>query len=249
MNTAVLKAIAVTAELTSTELSATALRVLAADLAAYPDASVMRALDRCRKELTGRLTPAAIFDRIDDGRPTADEAWAIAMLATDEAETVVWTSEIAQAWQIAQPIFENRDKVGARMAFRDAYDRLCRSARTEKRSAAWTVSIGWDGARREAALSSAVVAGYLPAADAQKLLPGPNDVGAVGRLLLGAPSQPGDDVSPEVVERCKNLIAGLNAAAERREAERQEQLRIERDAFERRRREAIAAANGGARSD
>lgn len=241
MNPEILKAIAVTAELTSTELSAAALRVLAADLAAYPEAAVMRALDRCRKELTGRLTPAAIFERIDDGRPTADEAWAIAMMATDEAETVVWTGEIAQAWEIAKPIFEGRDKVGARMAFRDAYDRLCRAARATKSAAKWSVSIGWDAGRRDTALVAAVTAGYLPAPEAQKLLSGPQDVGAVGRLLLGAPANPGDEISPEVAERCRALLAGLNESASRMEEARQSKIQREREDFERRRQAAIDA--------
>lgn len=246
MSAELLKAIAVTAELTSTELSATALKVLAADLAPYPEPAVMRALDRCRKELTGRLTPAAIFERLDDGRPTADEAWAIAMLATDEAETVVWTSEIAQAWEIAQPIFEGRDKVGARMAFRDAYDRLCRAGRETKTPATWSVSIGWDAGRREAALTAAVVAGHLPAPEALKLLPGPQDVGAVGRLLLGAPAEPGDEISPEVATRCRALLDGLSESARRMEEERQAKIRREREEFERRRQAAIDAARGAA---
>lgn len=216
MSPDLLKAIAITAELTGTELSAPALKTIAADLSAYPLAAVFGALDRCRRELTGRLTLAAIIERIDDGWPTADEAWAIAMLATDEAETVVWTAEIAQAWQIVQPIFQGRDRVGARVAFRETYDRLCRAARAEKRPAAWSVSIGWDAARREAALSSAVVAGYLPAAEAQKLLPGPRDVGPVGRLLLGAPAETSDQVSPEVMERCRSLLDGLKKFERRR---------------------------------
>ena len=79
MKPSILKAIAVTAELTGTELSEAALRVMAGDLDTYPEAAVLRALDRCRRELKTRLTLAAALERIEgqDGRPGADEAWAI----------------------------------------------------------------------------------------------------------------------------------------------------------------------------
>ena len=68
---ALLQAIAVTAELTGTQLSEGAARVLAADVAPYPEKQVMGALVRCRKELRGRLTVADIIARLDDGRPGA----------------------------------------------------------------------------------------------------------------------------------------------------------------------------------
>ena len=48
MKPSILKAVAVTAELTGTELSEAALRVMAGDLDAHPEAAVLRALDRCR---------------------------------------------------------------------------------------------------------------------------------------------------------------------------------------------------------
>ena len=78
-----LQALAVTAELTGTELSEPAARVMANDLAAYPVQQVLGALTRCRRELKGRLTVAAILERLDDGRPGPNEAWA--MIPQDEA--------------------------------------------------------------------------------------------------------------------------------------------------------------------
>jgi hypothetical protein len=54
-------------------------------------------------------SPADIIGQIDaaerrDGRPGADEAWAAALLCRDEAETVVWTNEMSEAWQIAKTV-------------------------------------------------------------------------------------------------------------------------------------------------
>ena len=71
------EALAVTAELTGTELSVAAAKVMATDLAAYPRQQVLGALARCRRELKTRLTMAAVIERLDDGRPGAEEAWAM----------------------------------------------------------------------------------------------------------------------------------------------------------------------------
>ncbi|WP_225547290.1 hypothetical protein [Chromobacterium violaceum] len=168
----ILEAVAVTAELTGAEFSAAAQAVMVRDLLGYPKESVLRALSRCRRELTGRLTLAAILDRLDDGRPGADEAWGVVARALgDESETVVWTEEMAAAAAPARELMMLGDKVGARMAFRDAYERIVSDARSERRSVTWRVSPGSDAERRVAAIVRAVELGRLPAAQAQLLLP------------------------------------------------------------------------------
>lgn len=186
MKASILKAVAVTAELTGAELSEAALRVMAGDLDAYTEAAVLRALDRCRRELKTRLTLAAVLERIEeqDGRPGADEAWAIALGATDEADTVVWTDEMAEAFAVARPVLEARDKVGARVAFRDAYERLVREAREAGRGCRWVASIGHDATRREAALTQAVERGRVAIASVAHLLPAPTSSSPVGAALL-----------------------------------------------------------------
>jgi hypothetical protein len=63
------EAVAVTLELTGTTLSEVAARMMADDLARYPEQQVMGALTRCRRELKGRLTIADVISRLDDGRP------------------------------------------------------------------------------------------------------------------------------------------------------------------------------------
>ena len=69
------QALAVTAELTGTALSAAAVDVMVDDLQTHDTAAVLSALNRCRRELTGRLSLAAILERIDTGLPSADEAF------------------------------------------------------------------------------------------------------------------------------------------------------------------------------
>ena len=121
--------------------------------------------------------PADILAQIEglaanDGRPGPEEAWATALRAADEANTVVWTDEAAQAWAIASPVLRNGDDVGARMAFKEAYQRLTDEARRARRLPAWFASLGFDPDLRAEALRQAHSAGRLPAPELVAL-PGP----------------------------------------------------------------------------
>ena len=252
MKPSILKAIAVTAELTGTELSEAALRVMAGDLYAYPEAAVLRALDRCRRELKTRLTLAAVLERIEGqgGRPGADEAWAIALGALDEADTVVWTEEIAQAFDVARPILEARDKVGARVAFRDAYERMVREAREAGQQGRWVASIGHDASRRDAALTQAVQRGRIAGESVAHLLAAPQGDGAVtAALLQGRPQALLE--APDLTERERetNLrglavlrahLAELDRAAEARHVAHEAWMREHTEEVKRRKAEMAA---------
>lgn len=165
MNADLLKAIAVTAELCGREFSDGAARQFVKDLAGYPVPQVLKALDRCRRELQRPLTLAAVLERIDDGRPGADEAYA--MLPMDEASTVVWTTEMAEAWGIAR---ELGDRVAARMAFREAYNRIVANNRSERIQPVWQASLGHDPDGREHVLKQAVALGRLTQAHVERVL-------------------------------------------------------------------------------
>lgn len=164
-----LKAIAVTAELTNTQLSEAAARVMANDLARFPEGAVLEALSRCRRELKGRLTIADVLTRIDDGRPGPEEAWA--MIPHDEASSVVWTDEMALAFGVANPLIVEGEKIQARMAFLERYKTLVREARDAGKPVRWTPSLGHDPAGREAVLLEAQRAGRLSAPHVAGLLP------------------------------------------------------------------------------
>ena len=64
-NDEVLKAIAVTAEIMSTQLSEHAARLFADDLRHYQITDIYDALTRCRKEIKGKLTVASVIERIE----------------------------------------------------------------------------------------------------------------------------------------------------------------------------------------
>lgn len=189
MSTRVLEAIAVTAEMTGTQLSGPAVRVMEMELAQFDEAAVLKALRRCMRELKHRLTLADVIERLEgsDGRPTADEAWAIAIELMDEAASAATTDEIMTAWGAARPIYADGDRVGARMAFRAAYDRAAVAAREAGKPVAWRISFGTDKRAREMAVRAAVEAHRLTHEQAGHYLPAPiqNGAGAIVGLLAG----------------------------------------------------------------
>lgn len=161
--------IAVTAELCGTSLSEAAAEIMVTELAGYDRQQIIGALAKCRRELKGRLTMASVIERLDDGRPGAEEAWA--MLPKTESESAVWTDEARQAFGVVAGLLAAGDEIAARMAFREAYQRLVADSRDSRRPVSWTVSLGHDPRGREAVLRRAVELGRLPHEYAQQFLP------------------------------------------------------------------------------
>lgn len=140
------------------------------DLSAYPETSVLLSLARCRREVKGRLTLADVVERIDDGRPTADEAWAQVGTA-DEGKTIVTTQEAMQALaDVRRLLCEEDDPQAARMAFRASYTRIVQRNRDDRTPARWTASLGHDRARRAPALAEAVERGRITLEYAERKL-------------------------------------------------------------------------------
>lgn len=229
-----------TAELLGQEIKPTAAAMLAEDLAGYPRDVLAKAMQRVRTEHTGRLTPKAILDRIDEamGRPGANEAWAMALTALDERNTVVWTGEMSDAWAVARDLAAQNDLVGARMAFIAAYERLVRTARDERRLPEVSVSIGWDGELRAQAVEKAVQLGYLSAERAAEHLPAIGFTPAFNPVaLLAGKVEPTVDAPPAVRARLAQLREDLAAEPERRRLSREQQLRAEEEDLQRRKAE------------
>lgn len=172
-----------------------------ANLQAFPLQVVRMAFGAYQDE-NGEFAPApagiAMRCRLLDGRLGAEEAWAIALSSRDEADTVVWTAECAEAFALCQSVLSMGDEVGARMAFKEAYTRIVAQARAERRPARWLTSAGWDVGRRTAAISKAVRAGLLPAP-------------ATAGLLSGADDAPPDEKARAQLAKIKQMLADSEA--------------------------------------
>lgn len=176
----------------------------------FPDAAIAAAVrEHMRDPDRGRFfpKPADIIAVLraagaNDGRPSADEAWS--MLPFDEAASVVWTDEMAQAWGSASACMP--DRVAARMAFRAAYDRLVADARQRGVRARWTASLGHDKDSRAAVIERAVELGRLSREHAEGLLPAPQTPPAQVLGLLEQSAPPGNEAARQALDEIRRML-------------------------------------------
>lgn len=167
---ALVKAIAVALEITRSQLSDGAMMFMLSELRTFPYEQVEGALRRCCRELKqGQFTLEAVLSRLDDGRPSPEEAWA--SIPKDEEGSVVWTEEMRAAWASARPLLLEGEVVQARMAFLDAYRRLTREAREARAPVEWSFSPGYNRDCRELVLLDAAEKGRLSTEAVKRLLP------------------------------------------------------------------------------
>ena len=169
MRTELIQKIAVTFEICGTTLSAPAKAQVVDDLEKYPEETLSVALDKCRNEVKGRLAPKDIHDRIQsmDGRPGADEAWAL--MPRSEDDSVCWTEEMSAAFDEVRTM---TDMVAARRSFIDKYTRIIEEARRTGRPVKWSVSLGHDPIGREGCVRVALERGLIDGQTAETLCPG-----------------------------------------------------------------------------
>lgn len=202
--------LAATAEALGQTISENAAALMAADLSNFPQDQLRIALSRTRMECTGKLTLKAILDQLDalQGRLGGNEAWALALRARDERETVVWTDEVAEAWAVAAPMANGRDLVGARMAFKDAYERITQQARDTLKRPEPRIAVGWDNARRISVVTAAHNDGHIPLALALRAVD-EHEVARHGGALVPATS-----AAPQVGYDAKGVPFKLPAPAQ-----------------------------------
>lgn len=182
MSVIVTETLAVTAELCGSTFSEPAVRMMIQHLSAYPDDAVLNALVRCQKEVRGRLSLAEIISRIDDGRPGAEEAWA--MIPRSERDSAVCTEEMLEALGSVSHMLDD-EPIPARMAFKEAYDRAVREARSAGKPLHWRVSLGWDKTGREGPILDALKLGRISEQEAIGHI-GYTDSGQAALGALGA---------------------------------------------------------------
>jgi hypothetical protein len=164
----VITTLAAMSELFNRTMSPEAIELLLSDLEAYTPAQILKALAKCRRELSRFPTMSDIASRIDDGRPGSEEAWA--MIPKDEMRSVVWTTEMQRAYSVAAPLID-QDKVAARIAFKEAYEREVSEARLNAEPVVWEASFGQDKNHRQTVLIEAMQKARLPVDEVAGLLP------------------------------------------------------------------------------
>lgn len=214
-----LENLAATAELMGQQISPPALAVMAKDLSVYPQNVVIEALGLLRRESKFKMTLAAVIEKVEllqpDGRPGADEAWA--MIPKDEQSSVVMTEEMAEALGIARPLLDEGDKIAARMAFKEAYARIVGANKTAGIKPKWFPSLGSDKTGRDVVLAEAVRLGRLGASHAIGLI-APDGVHAMlehaGEKNLALEYKPEDSAKArENLARIREMLAGKKREA------------------------------------
>jgi hypothetical protein len=192
-------------------------------LVAYPLDEIKRALRKHRFD--NKFAPIlhdilAILGQDKPQHIPADEAWAIALQSMDEAETVIVTDQILQARTVAWGIYAENDLVGARMAFRAAYERAIQTAPQP----VWRVSLGHDKQRRADALTKAVERGQLPHSELAILENLEKSTLTVQQLIQEIPEQSAnqDSIVKKLDELRALLTVGEDDQATARERNRQD---------------------------
>lgn len=164
----VAKAIKLTAKSLGVKIDDDILDIWLCELAPDSHVAVMNAIRSCLRECKpGRLALADILERIA-GRPLgSDAAWNMAIKARvwDDSQTFVIIHAIVAAFPY--DLWGSGDRIGARMAFRDSYNRHIQTPEGKELQS----SLGWDADGRETPIREAVTAGLLAPEAARRLLP------------------------------------------------------------------------------
>lgn len=121
------------------------------------------------RELAGVVSSAS-----NDGRPGPEEAWARMPKGEHmEDDSIVWCEEERVAYAACRSLLLEGDLIGARMAFKERYERELAAARSLGTPVRWTVSAGYDVENRLITLASAVEEGRISLENALNFVPLP----------------------------------------------------------------------------
>lgn len=131
----------------------------------------------------------------------AASAWAIAIKATNEANSVCWTPLIARAFFDVEDLLKANDKFGARAAFVASYERAVLNDKALPRGlreCKWVMLLGKDVAMREVVRDQAIALGLFGGKQKTELLALQQNERV---LLLDKPADHEEPVAPEVKEK------------------------------------------------
>jgi hypothetical protein len=138
--------------------------IYCAGLAEFGEDRLRTAFQRARYELKWfpklaelRELAGTVLGDTNDGRPGPEEAWArMPKGERMEEDSVVWCEEECAAYQACRSLLLDGDLIGARMAFKERYERELANARSQGKPACWMMSAGHDVGHRMTVLATAV---------------------------------------------------------------------------------------------
>lgn len=109
----------------------------------------------------------------NDARPGPEEAWArMPKGERMEEDSIVWCEEERAAYDACRSLLINRDLIGARMAFKERYEKELAEARAQGRPVRWIMCQGFDINHRLTTLATAVQQHRLTLEGALDFVPG-----------------------------------------------------------------------------
>lgn len=162
------------------DVSPERLLLYAEDLCDVPEERLALAFARARKEYEYPSLPPVAFirkmagtDAHSDGRPGPEEAWArMPKGERMEENTVVWCEEERIAYSACRSLLLDGDLIGARMAFKERYEKELVTALAQRRPVRWTVSAGYDVEHRLTAIAAAIGEKRIALETALEFVPG-----------------------------------------------------------------------------
>lgn len=203
----VIKNLMVMGELYGRQMTEAATGIYLSDLEEYDYDAVLIALQSCRRELQRFPLIADIISRVQslDGRPGAEEAWA--MIPKNEDDSCFVTDEMREASGVAYSL--EGDEIAARMAFKETYSKAVIVARQQKKNAKWSPIFGRDVAGRAAAVTRAMQSKRISFAEGTHFARGIEHLmPELERLRIEASSTPIAIENKVTAEEVRALIGG-----------------------------------------
>jgi hypothetical protein len=149
-------------------------------LADIPQSQLEIAFRRARYELKWfpklaeiRELAGILSGEPNDGRLGPEEAWArMPKGERMEDNSVVWSEEERAAYSACRSLLLDGDQIGARMAFKERYEKELVEARSRSKPVRWIVSAGYDIDHRLTILATAVQEKRLSLESALNFVPG-----------------------------------------------------------------------------
>ena len=192
-----------TAEILGSQIKPQIIKIMCDDLSDYEFNDIQTALTACRREVKGRLSLKDIIDRLPkkaDELPSADEAWGLVHDFDNEQKTIIAPTIAFEAGRCGAFNLISTDKVAARMAFKEAYNRLIPNYKGK--SIRYEVSLSDDKEERRTALIQAVEDGRITKQYALKY-----------EFDLEFKDEPPLLPDPDVVRKINDLITKLTKKA------------------------------------